>query len=96
MITQPEHSQFSLFIVYRYDSTTGMFTVSPGGDGYYYFFTHLTGSNGEFSIFDIQINGETLCAVIVEQEETSGDVLQASCGAATLATQGRETLYFVQ
>ena len=34
-----------------------------------------------------------LCAVIVEQEETSGDVLQASCGAAALATQGIEKLF---
>ena len=26
-----------LFIVYRYDSTTGTFTVPSGGDGFYYF-----------------------------------------------------------
>ena len=40
----PEHSQClmmemdfitSLFIVYRYDNTTGTFTVPPGGDGFY-------------------------------------------------------------
>ena len=46
MTAQPEHSQCpllemdsitSLFIVYRYDSTTGTFTVPPGGDGFYYF-----------------------------------------------------------
>ena len=43
---QPEHLQCPLvdtdtitplFIVYRYDSTTGTFTVPPGGDGFYYF-----------------------------------------------------------
>ena len=27
----------SLYIVYRYDNTTGSFTVPPGGDGFYYF-----------------------------------------------------------
>ena len=27
----------SLFIVYRYDSKTGTFTVPSGGDGFYYF-----------------------------------------------------------
>ena len=41
MTAQPEHSQCrlvemdsttSLFIVYRYDSTNGIFTVPPGGD----------------------------------------------------------------
>ena len=46
MTTQQEHSQCplvemdsitSLFIVYRYNSTTGTFTVPPGGDGFYYF-----------------------------------------------------------
>ena len=30
----------SLFIVYRYDSTTGTFTVPPGGDGFYYFYVY--------------------------------------------------------
>ena len=52
---QPEHSQCplmetdsitSLFIIYRYDSTTGTFTAPPSGDGFYYFsfllFTDMT------------------------------------------------------
>ena len=46
MTAQPEHLQCplvemdsitSLFIVYRYDSTTRTFTVLFGGDGFYYF-----------------------------------------------------------
>ena len=45
MIAQPEHLQCpmeemdsitSLFIIYRYDSTTRTFTVPPGGNGFYY------------------------------------------------------------
>ena len=49
MTAQPEHSQCplvemntttSLFIVCRYDSTTGTFTVPPGGDEYDYFFVY--------------------------------------------------------
>ena len=46
MTVQPEQSQCplvemdsitSLFIVNRYDSTNGTFTVPPGGDGFYNF-----------------------------------------------------------
>ena len=51
MTVQREISQFplvemdsinSLFIVYRYDSSTGTFTVPPGGGGFYYFAAYFT------------------------------------------------------
>ena len=62
--------------------------MPPGGDGFYYFSTYLTGNPDEIGIFDIQINGNTICAAIAEQQETSGDVLQGFCGGVTYATQG--------
>ena len=46
---------------FRYDNTTGMFTVPPGGEGYYYFSTYLFVVLGEWGRFGIQINGELLC-----------------------------------
>ena len=94
---QPEHSQCplvetesitSLFIVYRYDSTTGTFTVPSGGDGYYFLSTYLLGVYSEYSNFDLQINGNILCTVRLEQHDTSGDWLQSGCSAATYAAQG--------
>ena len=60
----------------------------PGGDGYYYFSTYLLGPPTEYSNLDIQINGDTLCTVILEQQFASGDVLQSTCSAATCAAEG--------
>ena len=49
MRVQPKHSQCplvdmdvitSLFIVYRYDNATSTFTVTSGGNGFYYFFVY--------------------------------------------------------
>ena len=52
MTAQQDCSQFPLvemesttslpiLFISSYDSTTGLFTVSPGGDGVYYFSTYL-------------------------------------------------------
>ena len=80
-------SGFVLFL-YSYDSTIGTFTVPPGGDGYYFFSTYLLGQRSEYSLFDIQINGDVLCTVRLEQHEISGDDLQSGCSAATYTVQG--------
>ena len=77
----------SMFIVYRYDSTTGTFTVPPGGGGFYYFSVYLDSQAGENSVFDIEINGEPLCSVELDQQASS-DEGQASCNAAALAMEG--------
>ena len=52
--------------IHRYDSTTGTFTVPPGGDGFYYFSTYLLVVGGEWGDFEIQINGEMLCSTLFE------------------------------
>ena len=74
--------------MYRYDSTTGRFTVPPGGDGYYYFSTYLLGDAREIGNFDIEINGNVLCIVRVEQQVDIADYPQSSCSAAILAAEG--------
>ena len=79
----------SLFIVYRYNNTTGTFTVPPGGDGFYYFSTYLLGDYDEIGQFDIQINGAILCTVRAEQEDTLGDHPQSGCIAAIYAAEGK-------
>ena len=96
MTAQQEHSQCplvemnsinSLCIVYRYDSTTGTFTVPPGGDGFYYFSVYFRVVHVENAGFDIQINGETLCTAYNDNQEVS-DQGQAACSGATYATEG--------
>ena len=77
----------SLFIVYRYESTTGTFTVPPGGDGYYYFSVYLLVPTFEQAWFDIEINGEVLCTAFGDNDDIL-DYGQATCSAATYATEG--------
>ena len=75
-------------INYRYDSSTGTFTVPSDGDGYYYFSTYLLVDAGKFCIFDIQINGDTLCTVRGDKNEAPSDSGLGSCSATTYAVQG--------
>ena len=49
---------------FRYDITTGVFTVPPGGDGLYYFSTFLTAESGESATFDMLLNGERICSLV--------------------------------
>ena len=72
----------------RYDSSTGTFTVPPGGDGFYYFSTYLLGDDLEMGRFDIQINGDILCTVRVEQEIDASEYPQSTCSAAIFTAEG--------
>ena len=65
-----------------------MFTVPPGRDGFYYFSTFLLGWYDEVSLFDLQINGDVLCTVRLEQENTPLDLLQSACSVVIYAAQG--------
>ena len=62
--------------------------MPPGGDGYYYFSTNLVGDDMEIGFFDIEINGDILCTVRVEQQADISDFPQSSCGAAVLTVEG--------
>ena len=72
-----------------YNDTTGTFTVPSGGDGFHYFSAYLLFKNGEYGRFDIRINGEVLCTVEADQQETLTDDGQAACGAATYVMEGK-------
>ena len=74
------HNNFCDFI-YRYDSTTGTFTVPPGGDGFYYFSVYLTTNSIESAYFDVEVNEQRLCSAVGDLNEmtSSGDEIVASC-----------------
>ena len=75
---------------YRYDSTTGTFTVLPGGDGLYYFSVYFTVYYYEYAFFDIQINGDTICGAYGETDSlTFADYVHTTCSATTYAAEGR-------
>ena len=98
MTTQPEHLQCplmemdtisSLYFVYRYDSTTGTFTVPSDGDGFYYFSVYLSTVSGESAYFDLEINGESLCSAVGELTQiSSGDEIVASCSGIAQVVEG--------
>ena len=75
-------------LLFRYDNTTGTFTVPPGGAGYYYFHTNLVTDNGERGIFDIQVNGEQTCTGIGDSDSTA--VFDTSiCSIAVHVQEGK-------
>ena len=76
-------------IVCRYDSSTGTFTVPPGGDGFYYFSVYFGLFWDHYAYFEIEINGEVICtAEGDESESTFTDRGHTSCSGATFAVEG--------
>ena len=87
------HEQHNMSIsktfFYSYDSTTGTFTVPPGGDGYYYFSVYLNADGDESSIFDVELNGERICTVRSDLTESpSTDWETTVCSGITYAVEG--------
>ena len=54
------------FFCCRYDSTTGIFRVPPGGDGVYYFSTYLLSFGGEYGRFDMRLNDDVICTAFAD------------------------------
>ena len=88
-------SNTSLFVVCRYDSTTGTFTVPSGGDGLYYFSDYVLVDDGEFGYFDMRINGEMICAAFAQNTDTTTDQTTTSCSAIAYAVGGKTLNYHV-
>ena len=76
-----------------YNSTAGIFTVPPGGEGFYYFSTSLVVREAENGYFHMQINGDTMCTAFTNQEETPSSAGPATCSAAAYATPGTWTFH---
>ena len=89
----------SLFIVYRYDSTTGVFTVPPGGNGFYYFTVYVTTYTSEDAILDLEINGQVLCSITADLDEVAdGDGWGISCSGVAQVMEGKRLcieLYYI-
>ena len=64
----------SLFsgVIFRYDETTGVFTVPSGGDGVYYFSTYLEVDYDEYGDFDMLLNDEIICTAVGDHSGQSG------------------------
>ena len=87
-------SMTSLFIVYRYDSTTRTFTVPSGGDGLYYFSVYLSTISNENAYFNVEINGQLLCSAVGEMTDAnSGDAWATSCSGVAEVMEGKMETY---
>ena len=70
------------FFCCRYDRTTGIFRVPPGGDGVYYFSTYLLSFGGEYGRFDMRLNDDVICTAFEDHSNNgSGDAAPGSCTA---------------
>ena len=79
----------------RYDDSTGVLTVPPGGSGWYYFSAFLRGDDNEYGVFDVTLNDNVICTTIEDTDGSTGsDAGQGGCGAVVYAVEGkyRETL----
>ena len=65
-----------------------MFTVPAGGAGLYYFNTHVTGADGEYSWFHLKKNDVTLCSMLPDANNGGNDHPAASCAATVELNEG--------
>ena len=88
LVTHSFHYSYYLFIS-SYDSTTGIFTIPPGGDGIYYFSINLQGDDDEYGIFEIRLNDGAICATRPDLSgSVANDYPSGSCSAVVDATAG--------
>ena len=73
----------------RYDASTGIFTVPPGGAGVYSLQLHLLVSLGEAATFQIRKNEGELCRAVGDHSHNGDqDAFTASCAASVLLEEG--------
>ena len=80
-----------LFSYCRYDSTTGVFTVPPGGDGVYYFSTYMLVQLGEMARFDMMLNDDVICKTFPDHDFSgTNDYASGSFSAVVDVVTGKE------
>ena len=72
-----------------YNSTTGIFTVPPGGDGVYYFSTYMLVYPGESARFDMRLNGDVICTIYPDHDSSgANDFAPGSSSAVVRVVAG--------
>ena len=62
--------------------------MPSGGNGSYYFFTYLLVSDGQWGLFDMVLNGKTVCTAYGDQREATADNESISCSALVHVREG--------
>ena len=76
-------------LTFSYDSTTGLFTVPPGGDGIYYFSTYLLAQQGELGRVDLMLNDDIMCSTLPDRNNGDLDYAPGSCSAVVDVVAGK-------
>ena len=85
-----------IYCLHRYDSSTGTFTVPPGGNVFYYFSAYFVVYYNEYARFDIQINGELICTAWADRDHSDNlDPGHTSCSAVIFAVEGKLLTYLL-
>ena len=93
-LISPRNCQSNYFC--RYNSTTGVFTVPPGGAGHYYFSTYLLLDEGDWAIFELRINGDRICRAHGDDDDSLSEYAQAACSGLTVLKEGQKVNYHKQ
>ena len=72
-----------------YDSSTGVFTVPPGGDWLYFFSTYLLVDNGEYGSFEIVVNDVVFCTSWGDHNILGSDNPQTMCSVVVDVVEGK-------
>ena len=78
-----------MLTISRYEPDTRVFTVPPGGEGYYFLTIYVTVWYSEFVEIDLRVNGKVVCTMYEDNYETSGDWSNGGCSAVTQVTQSK-------
>ena len=101
MTAQQECSQFPpvemksttslpILFISSYDSTTGVFTVPPGGDEVYYFSVYVLVNAGEWGRIDMTLNDDIICTALGDHNDNGAvDNAPGSCSAVVDLAAGK-------
>ena len=88
LVEMESTTSLHILFICSYDSTTGVFTVPPGGDGVYYFSSYFLVDQGDYGRFDIMLNDDIICTTWPDQNASS-DLAPGSCSAVVDVVAGK-------
>ena len=86
-------TSLSILFISSYNSTTGVFTVPPSGDGVYYFSTYVLVQTGEAATFDMRLNDDVICTTLPDHSNNgASDYAPGSCSTVVDIVTGNMDL----
>ena len=94
LVEMESTTSLPILFIYRYDSSTGVFTVPPGGDGVYYFSMYVLVQDGELGHFDMRLNGDGIFSSYSDHNNNgANDYAPGSCSAVVNVAAGNVYIF---